>query len=119
MGNPFVHLELTTSDLGKAKDFYTKMFDWQLQEYSGGGMPYLLINTGQEPGGGMMALPMPGAPVAWGMYIAVDDLDAASAKLEKLGGKVLMPRTEVPDMGWFIIASDPQGATFGLWQAKM
>jgi hypothetical protein len=119
MGNPFVHLELTTSDLDKAKDFYTKMFDWKLQEFKGDGPPYLLIDTGKEPGGGMMAQPMPGVPVAWGMYIAVDDLDAAGAKLQKLGGKILMPRTEVPDMGWFIVASDPQGATFGLWQAKM
>ena len=119
MGNPFVHVELTTSDLAKAKDFYTQLFDWKLEEYTGDGQPYFMVATGSDPMGGMMGLPMPGVPVAWSVYIQVEDLDAAIAKLVKLGGKVWKERTEVPDMGWFAIASDPQGANFGLWQAKI
>ena len=119
MGNPFCYMELTTSNLPGAKDFYSKMFDWQLEEFAGAGQPYFMVNTGSEPAGGMMGLPMPQVPTTWCVYILVDDLDSAVAKLEKLGGKVLKERTEVPEYGWFVIASDPQGAFFGLWQAKM
>lgn len=119
MGNGFCHVELSTSDLKAAREFYGQMFDWQIQEFPGGEQPYFLVNTGSEPGGGMMGLPMPGVPVAWTMYILVEDLDAACAKALDLGGKLLKERTPVTDMGWFAIISDPQGACFGLWQAKM
>lgn len=118
MGNTFCYMELTTHNLDGAKEFYGQMFDWQLQEYPGAGQPYFMINTGAEPMGGMMGLPMPQVPTTWCIYIKVDDLDAACAKLEKLGGKIFKERTEVPEHGWFAIASDPQGAFFGLWQDK-
>jgi predicted enzyme related to lactoylglutathione lyase len=116
MGNRFCHLELTTHDLAGAREFYRQMFEWEIQAFPNPGKPYFMINTGQEPQGGMMDLPMPGVPTAWSVYVAVDDLDAACAKLERLGGKIMMSRTEVPGAGWFAFASDPQGAYFGLWQ---
>ena len=55
MPNPFAHIELTTADLGKAKKFYKKLFDWKLTDESmgpGAGV-YTMIATGKAPGGGM------------------------------------------------------------------
>jgi len=52
MGNPFVHIELQTGDLAKAKTFYSKLFDWKLEDMPapGGGMPYTMINVGKGTG---------------------------------------------------------------------
>jgi len=65
MGNPFVHVELATNDLGKAKSFYKSLFSWELDDVDmGGGMMYTMIKVGEGTGGGMMTNPMPGAPSA-------------------------------------------------------
>jgi predicted enzyme related to lactoylglutathione lyase len=48
MANPFVHVELATTDLDKAKSFYSSLFNWQLQDMDmGGGMSYTMINVGE------------------------------------------------------------------------
>jgi hypothetical protein len=60
MGNPFVHVELMTSELEKSKDFYRTLFDWKLEEVPGTG--YTMIDVGEGTGGGMMKHPMPGEP---------------------------------------------------------
>ena len=57
MANPFVHVELATTDIDKAKAFYTSLFGWQLQDMDmGGGTSYTMINVGEGTGGGMMKL---------------------------------------------------------------
>src|SRR5690348_8475386 len=69
MANPFVHVELGTTDLDKAKSFYRSLFDWQLNDADvGGGMTYTLINVGEGTGGGMMKQMVPGAPSSWLPY---------------------------------------------------
>ena len=55
MANPFVHVELNTTDLDKAKSFYTGLFDWQLEEMPMPGGTYTLIKVGSGTGGGMMS----------------------------------------------------------------
>jgi predicted enzyme related to lactoylglutathione lyase len=58
MANPFVHVELATTDIDKAKSFYQSLFSWQLQDMDmGGGMSYTMINVGEGSGGGMMKHP--------------------------------------------------------------
>ena len=120
MGNPFVHVELNTTDLGKAKEFYRKLFDWKLEDTPmGEGSSYTLIDVGQGTGGGMMKHPMPGAPSAWLAYVAVDDIGAATQKAKSLGASIAKDVTEIPGIGWFSIIVDPTGATLALWkQAK-
>lgn len=117
MANAFVHMELNTQDLGKAKEFYTKLFDWKLEEMPGP-MEYVLIKPGEGPGGGMMKHPMAGAPSMWLNYIGVDDIRTATEKAKSLGATAIRENHEVPDMGWFSILTDPTGAVFALWQAK-
>jgi predicted enzyme related to lactoylglutathione lyase len=119
MGNPFVHVELMTTDADKAKSFYGELFDWQLEDMSmGDGMTYTMINVGEGTGGGLMKNPMPDAPSAWMAYVLVDDLKAATRKAKSLGGTVMKDETEVPGMGSFSIITDPTGAMLGLWEPK-
>jgi predicted enzyme related to lactoylglutathione lyase len=118
MANAFVHMELNTTDPAKAKEFYSKLFDWKLEDMPGP-MPYTMINTGEKPGGGMMKHPVPGAPSTWLVYIGVNDIKAATEKAKSLGAKALQENMEVPNYGWFSIFTDPTGAVFALWQAKM
>ena len=119
MANPFVHVELGTTDIGKAKSFYQSLFDWQLKdEEMGGGMTYTMISVGEGTGGGMMKHPVPGAPSAWLPYVLVDNITAATAKAKSLGATVMRDVTEVMGAGSFSIIIDPTGAALGLWQAK-
>ncbi len=119
MPNAFVHVELNTTDLPKAKDFYSHLFDWTLEDVPMGNDTYTLIKVGQGTGGGMLKHPMPGAPSAWLAYIGVDDVRASTEKAKTLGAKLLVDVTEVPGMGHFSILMDPTGAAFALWQPKM
>ena len=119
MANPFVHVELSTTDIGKAKSFYGQLFAWQLQDVPmGPGFTYTTIGVGDGTGGGMMQHPVPGAPSAWLAYVLVDDIQAATKKAEALGGKVVKEVTPVTDMGWFSIITDPTGAYLGMWQTR-
>jgi hypothetical protein len=119
MGNPFVHIELNTTDLAKAKSFYKDLFDWKLEEMPmEGGRNYTMIVVGEGTGGGMMTHPMPGAPSMWLPYVEVADVAKTTEKVESLGGKVKVEPTEIKDAGWFSIVVDPTGAVLGLWTGK-
>ena len=118
MGNPFVHIELVTTDHQKAKAFYGSLFDWQLQDVDMGKMTYTMIKVGQGTGGGMMQHPMPGQPSAWVPYVAVADINAATAKAKSLGAKIIRDVDVVPNAGSFSIIQDPTGGVLGLWEEK-
>jgi predicted enzyme related to lactoylglutathione lyase len=117
MANPFVHVELNTTDLAKAKAFYGKLFDWKLEDAPmGGGHTYTLIDVGGGTGGGMMKHPMPGAPSAWLAYVLVDDVASATQKARSLGATIAKDVTEIPNVGWFSVIVDPTGAALALWK---
>ena len=118
MANPFVHVELNTADVAKAKSFYGKLFDWKLEEVPMPEGSYTMIQVGEGTGGGLMKHPIPGAPSAWLAYVLVDDVKAATSKAKSLGATVMKDVTEVMEMGWFSIITDPTGAVLGMWQAK-
>lgn len=119
MANPFVHIELQSSDLKKAKDFYGKLFDWKLEDAP---MPeigtYTMIGVGEGTGGGMMTAPMKGAPSQWIPYVDVSDIESSTRKAKQLGAKVIVDVMPVADMGRMSIFVDPTGATLGLWQSN-
>lgn len=120
MPNPFVHVELATTSVPKAKAFYSKLFAWKLKDLpmSTPGGKYTMIDVGEGTGGGMMKQMCPGAPSAWMPYVVVADIDKATKKAKKLGGTVMKDVTEVEGMGWLSIIVDPTGAVFGLWEPK-
>ena len=116
MPNPFCHVELNTTDVNKAKTFYTKLFDWKLEDTPDGS--YTMIGVGNGTGGGLMKNPMPGVPSFWLAYVLVDDIAAATAKAKSLGATVVKDVTEVMGAGWLSIIADPTGAALGLWKPK-
>ncbi len=119
VGNPFVHVELNTSDPEKAKAFYSKLFDWQLEDMPNPAPPdgaYTVVKVGEGTGGGIMKQ-VPGGPTGWLAYVSVEDVSAATQKAKSLGGKIMKDVTEVPGMGWFSFFEDPTGAVLGLWQS--
>jgi predicted enzyme related to lactoylglutathione lyase len=119
MANPFVHVELNTTDVAKAKGFYSQLFAWKMEDMPmEGGETYTIINVDEGTGGGLMKHPMPGAPSIWLAYVLVDDIDATTKKVKALGGTVKKEKSEVPGMGWLAIIVDPTGATLGLWKPK-
>ena len=118
MANPFVHVELNSTDVDKAKAFYTGLFDWKLEDLKMGDLAYTMIGVGNGTGGGMMKQPIPGAPSFWLAYVQVDDIEASTKKAASLGAKIMKDVTEVPNAGWLSILVDPTGAALGLWKPK-
>ena len=109
--------ELMTADLGAARQFYGALLGWEFEDFpsdDGESMAYVMVKVDGEAVGGMMALPphCAGMPPAWGVYVTVDDVDATALQVAALGGKVLRPPEDIPDIGRFCVLQDPQGATF-------
>jgi predicted enzyme related to lactoylglutathione lyase len=118
MPNAFVHVELNTTDVDKAKAFYGKLFDWTLEDVPVPGMAYTMIKVGKGTGGGIMKHPMPGQPSFWLSYVEVDDIAASTEKARSLGANIIKDVIEVPGAGWLSILMDPTGAVLGLWKPK-
>jgi predicted enzyme related to lactoylglutathione lyase len=113
----FVHMELSTSDPEAAQKFYKAIFGWKYQKMKmADGTVYVGIKAGEEGIGGLQKHPIPGAPPSWLGYVGVDSVKRTIAKVEKNGGKVMMPQMDIPGMGSLAIFTDPQGAAFAIWQ---
>lgn len=117
-----VWYDLMTSDEAAAARFYGEAIGWKTQVFEGGdpSQPYTLWLAGAQPVGGYMALPeaarQMGAGPHWLAYTAVEDVSAASAQAESLGGRILKSATEIPTVGSFAVLADPQGAVFAVFR---
>jgi len=110
--------ELQTRDAGKASDFYTGLFGWEMDPIEQDGQTvYMTIqNSGGMNGGFMpMAEERGDAPSFWLAYFTVASCDDAVAKVEELGGSLLAGPME-PGAGRIAVVSDPQGAVFALFE---
>jgi predicted enzyme related to lactoylglutathione lyase len=122
MGNPFVHIELNSTDQARAKEFYGQLFDWEMKDMPlPGSSPeanevYTTIAVGGGTGGGIMRQMMPNAPSFWLPYALVKDIRSDTDKAAALGATILKDVSEVPGMGFLSIIKDPTGAILGLWQ---
>ena len=117
MAHPIVHFEIPAEEPQKLIDFYGKVFGWSIKP-SGRPADYWTIETvdAGETGinGGLMKKAGPNQTAL--NYVQVEDLDAHTGKIESAGGKVVHGKMPVPGMGWFAIATDPEGNAFGVWQ---
>ena len=119
MPNPHgthIWYELLTTDVAAAAGFYGKVIGWTAASHPPAAPeapPYTILSAGSEGVGGMMKNPMSSGPV-WLGYVGVDDVDAAVARLEKLGGKVHRPAWDLAGVGRIAFVADPQGAAFYL-----
>ncbi len=114
MGAPVVHFEIGGRDSAKLGSFYSAMFDWKATQY---GPSANMIDTG-TPQGIMGHITQLGhEPFNYCLvYVQVDDIPAALAKAEFLGGKTKVSATDVPGMGQFAWFTDPEGNLVGLWK---
>jgi len=113
MGQPVVHFEIGCRDSAKAQAFYTSLFGWKTEPYGAAAM----ISTGSEQGIGGHINSLGHEPHNYvTVYVQVDDLRAYLDQAAKLGGKTLVPPTEVPNMGHFAWLADPEGTIVGLWK---
>ena len=118
--HPIVHVEFPASDPKAASKFYADLFGWNIQtdpnfaDYpmfqAEGGPGGGFVKTGTEAGGGLSY--QAGEPL---LYVASEDIDADLRKAESLGGTTVVPKTEIPQVGWFAIFKDPSGNKVGLF----
>ena len=107
----FSWFELTATDVRAAEAFYTRLFGWTTEPWSGDERYTMIKLNGEEIGGMMGAC---GAnrdkPRGWGMYVTVSDVDATARMVNELGGKVLVEPTDIQRVGRYCVLQDPQGA---------
>lgn len=113
-----VHFEVPTEDIERAKKFYSELFGWKIEKYPGP-MEYYMITTTNEKGekaidGGMMKRQNPQQPIT--NYIDVLSIDEHAVKVGKLGGKVIVPKSAIPGVGYFAVCLDTENNSFALWE---
>ena len=111
-----VWFEIPADNVERAKKFYGGLFGWKIEQMPGS-MEYWHLDTGgsdDTPDGGLMKRQSPQQGIT--NYIGVPSVDEFVAKVQKLGGKVCMPKTAVSQMGYFAICQDTENNMFGLWQ---
>ena len=123
MPNRIVHFEVEAADLGRAKNFYSQAFGWQLQQMGEEMSNYVVVITGdpKEPGGingGIFSSP-PGAARelnAYSCVVGVDNIDQAMAKVKSAGGELLGDKMDIPTVGTFVRCKDTEGNIFTMLQ---
>lgn len=115
MPRPTMWFEVAGKDHQALKSFYGELFDWQFQDMDG--MPYSVVppTDGGIPGG-VGAAP-DGQPGHVTFYVQVDDVEAALAKAESLGGKRVMGPMAVPGGTQIALFTDPEGHPIGVMTA--
>jgi predicted enzyme related to lactoylglutathione lyase len=112
----FCWTELYTNDPNKAKDFYTKLFGWEI----GGDPNYTEWKNAGKSIGGMMKIQKEWGevPPHWMSYVLVKNCDETSAKITSLGGKLYVGPQDIENVGRFAVGDDPQGAGFAIYEMK-
>lgn len=115
MPNPVVHFEVLGKDVKKSQEFYANLFGWHVD--ANNPMNYGIVDTHDEGiNGGIAASD---GPTRVTIYVQVDDINDYLKKAEGLGGKTIMPRTEIPNMVTMALFSDIDGNTIGLVEPGM
>ncbi len=113
MGRPVIHFEIGCRDNARTAEFFSKLFDWNMQEAG----PATTIDTGAGSGINGHITALGHEPHNYVMvYVGVDDVQSYLDKATALGGKALMPVVTIPQ-GQFSWFSDPEGNIIGLFKA--
>jgi predicted enzyme related to lactoylglutathione lyase len=107
-----VHIEFSAQDLEAAGKFYSELFGWKIQQIPE--MNYAMFDIGENVGGGLNPVSDSNPAGSVIAHISTDDIDATLAKAESLGGKIIAPKTEIPEYGWYGLFTDPTGNLIGL-----
>ena len=108
--------ELWTADTAKAVEFYTKLFGWTTKLGEMSDMVYTELMNEGRPIGGMLPIgpEMGPIPPHWLGYIRVEDCDVTADKAKASGATLVVPPSDVPNVGRFAVIQDTQGATFAI-----
>jgi predicted enzyme related to lactoylglutathione lyase len=113
--------DLGTTDPEAAERFYSELFGWAFQKVPGPVDYWTISNDGRSNGGMRVQSDQEvadGTPPNWMPYFAVESLEDTLAKIEELGGGVIVPPRSLP-AGRIAVARDPQGAVFALWEGEL
>jgi predicted enzyme related to lactoylglutathione lyase len=113
-------IDIEQPDLPAAMAFYGGLFGWSFESAEGphGDAAYVVARHGGREAAGLAAHDAsPGAPPTWNTYVAVPDLEAAARRIVEAGGAILAGPIEAGRAGRALMATDPAGAAFRLWQA--
>ena len=110
------HFEINADDIDRASAFYRDVFGWKIEKWQGP-FDYWMVMTGdEEPGidGGMMKRPHPGATIV--NTISVPSVDEYTEKVKAKGGKIVMEKMPIPEVGYMAYFLDTEGNPFGIME---
>ena len=111
--HPIVHIEISALNREASGKFYADLFGWHVEQMPEMNYASFDTNNGVEGGFNPVSESNPAGQVT--VYVGTNDINATLARVEKLGGKTFVPKTEIPGMGWFAIFADPSGNKIGLF----
>lgn len=116
MGKPVMRWQILAKSPDKAAEFYTKLFDWNVN--ADNTLGYRMIDTGSEGGiqGGISPSPPEGHSFVQ-LYIEVEDVAGSVAKATAMGASVIVPPQKLPDGDELAIVLDPEGIPFAVFRA--
>jgi predicted enzyme related to lactoylglutathione lyase len=118
------HFEIPADDAERAQKFFKDVFGWSMQKWINPEKPdhdYWFFETQDDNGnkglsGGMMKRQAPEHKMT--NYITVLSIDDYVSKIQQAGGKIMIPKTKIPNMGYFAVFTDTENNQFGLFEAK-
>ena len=114
--HPIVHIEISANDREAAAQFYHEIFGWEIQHMPE--MNYSTFMCDEKLGGGFNPVTEQNPAGTVTVYIQVDDFESTLTQIEDLGGKTILPKTEIPGVGWFAFFTDPTGNQVALYKGK-
>jgi uncharacterized protein len=116
------YFQIPADDISRAKEFYKKVFGWEMQKWNNSEnseQEYWMFQTQDDKGnsglgGGIMKRQSPQHTVT--NFITVSSIEEYSSKIEQSGGKIIMPKTEIPNMGFFAVCLDTENNMFGIYE---
>lgn len=113
-----IHFEIAADDPARIEKFYNRVFEWEFTKWDGP-VEYWLVKTGdgKQAGinGGLMKK-MPGQTYGTINYVAVSSIDESLTKIQSNGGKIIMPKEQIPQVGYIAICADIEKNIFGVIQ---
>lgn len=110
--HPIIHIELSSKDLGQSEDFYSKVFDWKIQQFPAQNYATFRTGSGQDGGFNPVTDTNPAGTVL--VYIGTDNIDDTIEQIKKHGGKIELEKTLIPTVGWYAVFTDPSGNRMGV-----
>jgi predicted enzyme related to lactoylglutathione lyase len=115
----FCHVEIPADDVSSSKEFYSEVFGWSFQDFPMEQGTYAMYQTRPGGIGGGIMTPPQGAPKSVVNYILVTEIEPILEQILSRGGELILPKTQVGDMGWMAYFADPSGNVLGLWKTNM